>query len=161
MFNDSQVGNPTRHIVLLLTKPSYALGLGSKPLRAENHARLNNLLRKLVRQQNWTEASGVLSVLLKGTGKDKSLPNNCFKCAALMDVLSHVRADYFNATRIKNIYDVWLKKIGMPKGRLVEDKFMVHLEFILFCLSEGNVEDGHQAALRFDADAMAEYNDYL
>ena len=68
-----------KRVVLSLTKPSYSLGLGSKTLRAENRARLSYLLGKLMKQHNWTEASGVLSVLLKGTCKDKSLPNNRFK----------------------------------------------------------------------------------
>lgn len=146
-IDGSQVGNSTKHSVLSLTKPSYALALGSKNLRAENRARLSHLLRQLLRQQNWTEASGVLSVLLKGTGKDKTLPNNRFKYTALMEVLTHISGDDSNVTTIKNIYDVWMRKIGLPKGRQVEGKFVVHLEFILFCLTEGNVEDAHQAAL--------------
>lgn len=30
---------------------------------------------------------------------------------------------------------------------VLQDRFMVHVEFILFCLEEGNTEDAHQAAL--------------
>lgn len=29
----------------------------------------------------------------------------------------------------------------------LQDRFMVHVEFILFCLEEGSTEDAHQAAL--------------
>ena len=44
--------------------------------------------------------------------------HNCSQ--ALMEVLTHISGDYSNVTRIKNIYDVWMRKIGLPKGRQVE-----------------------------------------
>ena len=64
---------------LLLIKPSYTLKQGSKSIQDEHRVKLRGLLYKLVRQQNWLEASGVLSVLLKGTCKERSLQNNRFK----------------------------------------------------------------------------------
>ena len=82
MVDDGTGAIPARlvkRIVLSLTKPSYVLGLGSKTVRAENRVRLSHLLRRLMRQHNWTEASGVLSVFLKGTCKDKSPITNRFK----------------------------------------------------------------------------------
>lgn len=62
-----------KRFILSLTKPSHLLiyGPGSKIPRWENRNRLRYLLRKLVRQHNWVDASGVLSVLLKGTSEDK------------------------------------------------------------------------------------------
>lgn len=77
-----------KRIVLSLTKPSYILGLGSKTVRAENRIRLSHLLRRLMRQHNWTDASGVLSVLLKGTCKDKSPMSNRFKYSVFFNFFS-------------------------------------------------------------------------
>uniref|UniRef100_A0A2P2KH77 Uncharacterized protein n=1 Tax=Rhizophora mucronata TaxID=61149 RepID=A0A2P2KH77_RHIMU len=65
--------------LLCVSKPSYVLGLGSINARPENRNRLHELLRKLMRQHNWIEASGVLSVLLKGTCKDTCPRTNRFK----------------------------------------------------------------------------------
>ncbi|PON52793.1 TAF RNA polymerase I subunit A [Parasponia andersonii] len=135
-----------RRVVLSLTKPSYCLGLGSKTLRSENRARLSYLLGKLTRQHNWTEASGVLSVLLKGTCKDKSLANNRFKYSALMEVIEILGADSFDETRIRNIYDVWKRKTTTMKGRPVEDRYVVHLAHIVFCLTQGSTEEAYQLA---------------
>ncbi|KAL5542750.1 hypothetical protein UlMin_010460 [Ulmus minor] len=136
-----------KRAILSLTKPSHTLALGSKEVRTENRSRLSYLLRRLVRQHSWTEASGVLSVLLKGTCKDKSMVNNRFKYSILMEVLEHVGDEHLTATKIRNIYDVWMRKVGSMKNRPVEERFVVHLEFILFCLTQGNVNDAHQAAL--------------
>jgi len=68
-----------KRMILLLTKPSYTLALGFMNARHENRIKLRYLLRKLVRQQNWVETSGVLSTLLKGTCKEGSLQNNRMK----------------------------------------------------------------------------------
>ncbi|XP_015899123.2 uncharacterized protein LOC107432494 isoform X1 [Ziziphus jujuba] len=148
--NDNTDATSTRlmkRIVLSLTKPSYILGIGSKTIRAENRIRLSHLLRRLVRQRNWTDASGVLSVLLKGTCKDRSPISNRFKYSASMELLDHMGGDYFSRTRIKNIYDVWMRKLGSMRIWPIEHRFAVHVEFVLFCLSQGNVEDAYQAAL--------------
>ncbi|XP_056167484.1 uncharacterized protein LOC130138189 [Syzygium oleosum] len=72
-------GRLLKRIMLSLTKPLYVLGLGRGSLRSENRRRLYRLLRKLVRRQNWAEASGVLSVLLKGTRKDRCPEHNRLK----------------------------------------------------------------------------------
>ncbi|KAF3440579.1 hypothetical protein FNV43_RR18863 [Rhamnella rubrinervis] len=150
MVDDGTGAIPARlvkRVVLSLTKPSYVLGLGSKTVRAENRVRLGHLLRRLMRRHNWTEASGVLSVFLKGTCKDRSTMTNRFKYSVLMELLEHIGGDHFNSTRIKNIYYVWMRKVGSMKDRPVEDRFLVDMEFILFCFSQGNIEDAHHAAL--------------
>lgn len=72
-----------KRIFLSFTKPSYVLGLGSKSVRTESRVRLTHLLRRLVLQHNWTEASGVMSMLLKGTCKDRSPVKNRFKYSVL------------------------------------------------------------------------------
>lgn len=137
-------------IILSLTKPSSVLGLGpkigSKNVRWENRVRLCCLLRKLVRQHNWTELGGVLSMFLKGTCKDKSSTNNRLKYSVSMELLKHMKSDHINPNRIKNIYDVWMRKNGSMKDWPLEDRFVVHLDFILFCLAQGDAEEAHQAA---------------
>lgn len=68
-----------KKIMLPLTKPSYVLGLGPNNLRSEHRARLRYLFRRLVKQQNWVEASGVVSAYLQATVKDKSPFENQLK----------------------------------------------------------------------------------
>lgn len=69
-----------KRIILSVTKPSYTLKRGSgrdmRSLRWEHRNKLRYLLRQLIRRQNWDEASGVLSVLLKGTHRENSLSTN-------------------------------------------------------------------------------------
>ncbi|KAI4322983.1 hypothetical protein L6164_022628 [Bauhinia variegata] len=136
-----------KRIILSLTKPSYVLGQGPNNLRTENRLRLRYLLRRLVKQHNWVEASGVLSAYLKGTVKDKSPFKNRFKYSVLLELLKHVGNDYINPTRIANLYDVWMKKNGSMRDWPVEDKYEVHLDFLLYCLMQGNFDEAHQNAL--------------
>ena len=72
-----------KSIELSLTKPSYNLQRGRatlttdlKSLRWLHRNRLSGFLRKLVRRHNWDEVSGVLSVLMKATCKDRSPEHN-------------------------------------------------------------------------------------
>ncbi|KAL5853904.1 hypothetical protein ACOSQ3_009022 [Xanthoceras sorbifolium] len=138
-----------KRIMLSLMKPSYLLrlGLDSKNIRFENRKRLQYLLHKLVRRRNWADASGVLSVLLKGTSKENSPIANRLKYTVSMELLRHVESEQMNTIRIKNVYDIWMKRIGSVRDSPLEGKYVVHLEFILFCLTRGDVEEAHQAAM--------------
>lgn len=80
MFTSSKKKN-TKRIMLSVTKPSYTLKRGItghdlRSLRSEHRNRLRYILRQLIRRQNWNEAAGVLSLLLKGTYKEKGYLNN-------------------------------------------------------------------------------------
>ncbi|CAK7350072.1 unnamed protein product [Dovyalis caffra] len=99
-------------VMLSLTKPSYLLGLGFNFIRQENRTRLFHLLRKLVRQHNWTEAAGVLSVFLIATRKDKSPILNRFKYTVSMELLKHIEGDDVSLSAISGIYDTWMERIG-------------------------------------------------
>lgn len=75
-------------IILACTKPSYCLqrGVGSsqqragcESLRSLHRKKLWRLLKKLLLNNNWAEASGVLSVLLKGTARETSISRNGYK----------------------------------------------------------------------------------
>ena len=77
-----------KRILLSLTRPSYVLGLGPKPLRLDHRTRLRYLLRRLVKQHDWPAASGVLSAYLKGTVNDRSPFRNRLKFSVSLWLLS-------------------------------------------------------------------------
>lgn len=145
--NDGRRTTLMKRIKLSLTKPSFVLGLAPKMVRAENRITLRNALHKLMRQQNWVEASGVLSMLLQGTLRDNSPFRNRLKYSASMELLKHKEGDHLRPDRIRHIYDIWMKKNGPMKHWPIEDRFTVQLEYILFCLEEGKTEDAHQETL--------------
>ncbi|XP_038881523.1 uncharacterized protein LOC120073019 isoform X2 [Benincasa hispida] len=64
-----------------------------------------------------------------------------------MELLKHIEGDCMRPDRIRHIYDIWMKKNGPLKHWPIEDRFMVQLEYILFCLEEGKTEDAHQETL--------------
>ncbi|KAK3036303.1 hypothetical protein RJ639_031275, partial [Escallonia herrerae] len=148
--------NELNSIILSVTKPSYTLrrGVGiPRPdiaaLRWENRNRLRESLRKLLRRHNWDEASGLLGVLLKGTCKDTSNSNNRMKYLAVMEFLKHTKAGSINPRKFQHLFELWMKKIGIRSrgNSSVKDRFVVRLEYIVFCLSHGNIEDAHQAII--------------
>ncbi|KAK7335086.1 hypothetical protein VNO80_26857 [Phaseolus coccineus] len=141
-----------KKILLSLTRPSYVMGLGPKPLRKEHRTRLRYLLRRLVNQHHWVAASGVLSAYMKGTVNDTSPFRNRLKFWVLMELLKHVRNNSINPTRIKNLYDIWSKKIGSMKTWPLQSRYAVHLEFIFFCLMQGNAGEAYQLALCIEKD---------
>lgn len=144
-------------IALLNEKPSYcfkrgvtAIGSsqgGCESLRSRHRKKLRLLLRKLMLQHNWIEASGVLSVLIKGTVREKSIPRNRFKYSATLELLQKTKGDALRLREVQNVYDLWMKKLGSTKGWPTQDRFAVQWESILFYLSQGNTVDAHQAAL--------------
>lgn len=77
--NDDRRATRMKRITLALTKPSFVMGLGPKMVRAENRSTLLNFMHKLMMQHNWVEASGVLSMLLKGTLRDRCPIKNRLK----------------------------------------------------------------------------------
>ncbi|CAJ1972288.1 unnamed protein product [Sphenostylis stenocarpa] len=112
-----------KRILLSLTRPSYVMGLGPKPLRVEHRTRLRYLLRRLVNQHHWVAASGVLSAYLKGTLNDTSPLRNRLRFWVLMELLKYMKNNSINSTKIKNLYDIWSKKIGSMKTWPLQDEF--------------------------------------
>ncbi|XP_043807080.1 uncharacterized protein LOC110601133 isoform X2 [Manihot esculenta] len=142
-----------KRTILALTKPSYLLGLGFNHVRPENRVRLCHFLQKLVRQHNWMEASGVLSLLLKGTCKDNDPTMNRFKYLVSMEFLKHAENDDINLTTISGIFDTWMTRIGINLANkrktseyMKEDLFIVRLESILIHFMHGNIEGERQNA---------------
>ncbi|KAJ9153545.1 hypothetical protein P3X46_026972 [Hevea brasiliensis] len=142
-----------KRTILALAKPSYLLCRGSNNIRSENRVKLCHFLRKLVRQHNWTEASGVLSLLLKATCKDNHPTMNRFKYLVSMEFLKHIENDDVNLTAISGIYDTWMTRIGINLANkrktseyMKEDLFIVRLESIIIHLMQGNIEGERQNA---------------
>ncbi|KAK7335107.1 hypothetical protein VNO80_26878 [Phaseolus coccineus] len=123
-----------KRILLSLTRPSYVMGLGPKPLRKEHRTRLHYLLRRLVNQHHWVAASGVLSAYMKGTLNDTSPFRNRLKFWVLMELLKHMKNNSINPTRIKNLYDIWWKKIGSMKTWPLQVVTVSDLQLVLKCL---------------------------
>ncbi|KAK8579248.1 hypothetical protein V6N12_069577 [Hibiscus sabdariffa] len=135
-----------KRLKLSLTKPSFLLTLGRVHIRLENRQRLCYLLEKLVKKHNWAEASGVLSLLLKGTSNDGSADLNRLKYSVSIRLLKHIEGDHVDLRRIRDIYEIWMSRIR-SKTVKVEEQIALHLEFICFCLTHGNLGWAHQAAL--------------
>ncbi|KAI9075360.1 hypothetical protein K1719_042672 [Acacia pycnantha] len=136
-----------KRIISSLTKPSYIQRLRSNKLRSQHHDILLKLLHKLVNRQNWVEASGVLSVYLRATVKETSPFENRFKYLVLLRLLKHVEKSNIKPRRIRNIYEIWMAKNGQLKDEPMKSRSAVHLDFILFSLMQGNIEDAYQDVL--------------
>ncbi|KAF9608744.1 hypothetical protein IFM89_010876, partial [Coptis chinensis] len=90
---------------------------GSKVLRTEHCSRLGRLLSLLLQNRRWKEASGVLSVLLKGTAREHLPFENRDKYLAAMELLKKMEGDQIKPINIKRIFEIWIRKNGaMKKG---------------------------------------------
>ncbi|TYH74477.1 hypothetical protein ES332_D05G401800v1 [Gossypium tomentosum] len=135
-----------KRLILSLTKPSHLLTLKYAHIRWENRQRLCYLLERLVKKQNWAEASGVLSLLFKGTSHDFSAGLNRLKYSVAIRLLKYIDGDHVDIRRIRDIYEIWMSRIRFKTVK-TEEQIAVHLEFILFCLTHGNLGWAHQATL--------------
>lgn len=116
-------------------------------LRTEHCSRLSRILADLINQRNWKEASGVLSVLLQGTAREKFPNENRTKYLAAMELLKKAENDHIKLTSVKRVYETWIRKNGPMKKCPVKDKLSLRLEYILFCLTHGSIEDAHQVMI--------------
>lgn len=141
-----------RRIVTRLTKPCTTLVHGSKGnLSHQNRIRLRYLLNKLVKRRNWSDAAGVLSVLLKGTCKERSLHDNRIKYSVAMELLGHVESDRAYSKNIEDLYDLWMKKIRPKKNRPWRDRFVLFDSVISF-LMQKNYDGARSCALSLRQD---------
>ncbi|XP_028803130.1 uncharacterized protein LOC114758266 [Neltuma alba] len=139
--------NAGKRIILPLKKPSYVQRLRPNTLRSRHVGILRKLLHKLVNQQNWVEASGVLSVYLRATNKDASPFENQFKYSVLLRLLKHVENGNIKPRRIKHIYDIWMKRNGKMKHKPTENKYAVYVDYMLFFMMQGNIQDAYEAVM--------------
>ncbi|XP_050218712.1 uncharacterized protein LOC126669311 isoform X2 [Mercurialis annua] len=153
IIDEEYLQNYYKRSLLCSSKPSYLLGLGSHNIRPENRVRLCRILQKLVGQHNWVEASGVLSILLKGTHKEIDPTINRFKYSVSMEIMKHLESANSNLMAVDDIFDTWMTRSGInisnkqkKNSSTKEDRFLVRLESILFGLMQGNIVDERQNA---------------
>ncbi|ESQ47381.1 hypothetical protein EUTSA_v10028227mg [Eutrema salsugineum] len=124
-----------KRTLLCVAKPSYLLGLlGPKTSRSEYLKRLPKILRELISNRNWRDASRVLSVLMQGTMRDGSPTMNRLKYEAQIQILSHLQPFKNNADEIGKIYDTWIGKIGKQHK---EERLLVWFEQICHFIEHG------------------------
>lgn len=140
-----------RRKVIRLTKPCTTLHGSKVNLRHQNCIRLRYLLNKLVKRRNWGDAAGVLSVLLKGTCKERSLHDNRIKYSVAMELLGHVESDRAHSKDIEDLYDLWMKKIVPKKNRPWKDRFVLFDSVISF-LMQKNYDGARSCALSLRQD---------
>ncbi|GAA0171926.1 hypothetical protein LIER_25852 [Lithospermum erythrorhizon] len=144
--------------IMANAKRSYCMkrGIGSclknqgVSIMFEYKRRLRRLLKKLIRRHNWVDAAGVLGVLLKATTRDKSSRHNRFKYWAAMEILKQIKGGNIRSKKIQNVYDLWMKKdasMMTRSSRSVKEKIAIQLEYILFCLTHGDLVAAHQNSL--------------
>ncbi|XP_076882542.1 uncharacterized protein LOC143531036 [Bidens hawaiensis] len=156
-------------ILLSVRKPSYVLkrgigigigiGIGRelRSLRSEHRKRLRCILRQLVRRQNWEEACGVLSLLLKGTYKESGVRSNRNKYWATLELLERMKAAKLEHKTVRKVYDIWMKKDGDGKNkRSLKGRLDVQLEFLLFHLSQSKSDDAIQTIISSIQSGMSE-----
>ncbi|KAL0722655.1 hypothetical protein Bca4012_037254 [Brassica carinata] len=134
-----------KRTVLCVAKPSYLLSLLERSsTRSSYLKRLPKILSEMLRQRNWREASGVLSVLMQGTMRDGSPSMNRLKYEAQIQILSHLQPDKNNVEEIERIYDTWIGKIGKQHK---EERLLVWFEQICHLLEHGMDKEAEYAAI--------------
>ncbi|CAH9104402.1 unnamed protein product [Cuscuta epithymum] len=141
-------------VVLAKAMPSYCLkrGIGSArrdftSIRSIHRKKLRRLLQVLLRRHNWTEASGVLSVLHIATSKEIAIRKTRAKFSATLEVLKHLKGDSLSLRKIQNVYGMWMSKLGPMKKWPIKNKVAVQLEHTVFCLTRKEMDGAYQAAL--------------
>ncbi|KAL8128841.1 hypothetical protein V2J09_017996 [Rumex salicifolius] len=110
--------------------------------------RLRYLLNKLMRRRNWGDAAGVLSVLLQGTLKSRSLHHNRIKYSAAIELLGHVETGRPHSKDLDGIYNLWMKKIAPKQNRSWKDKFVLLEAIVSFLLQKYYDEAWSSAILK-------------
>lgn len=97
----------------------------------------------MIKQHNWKEASGVLSVLLQGTARERFPEENRHKYLATMELLKKMEGDHVRVMGMKRVYDIWDNKDGPMKKCDVKDRFAPDLECVLFLLTHRSLDEAH------------------
>ncbi|CAH8355246.1 unnamed protein product [Eruca vesicaria subsp. sativa] len=143
--SDDVLDRKFKRTMLCVAKPSYLLSLLERSSTRSNYLkRLPKILSELLRQRNWREASGVLSLLMQGTMRDGSPTMNRLKYEAQIQILSHLQPDKNNVEEIARIYDTWIGKIGK---QYKEERLMVWFEQICHLLEHGMEKEAEYAAI--------------
>ncbi|KAI4975901.1 hypothetical protein ZWY2020_049508 [Hordeum vulgare] len=120
---------------------------GQAPTTWANRGRLGRLLHNLVRSHQWRDAAGVFSVLLPGIQRPDSFEEARSILVDAMDIHRRLAQDSGGRRtychRTQKVFDVWIQRLmWLPT---CTKKHMVKLELALFYLSQGKIDDAHNA----------------
>eukprot|EP00268_Persea_americana_P057573 TRINITY_DN6903_c0_g1_i6.p1 TRINITY_DN6903_c0_g1~~TRINITY_DN6903_c0_g1_i6.p1 ORF type:complete len:601 (-),score=113.21 TRINITY_DN6903_c0_g1_i6:168-1970(-) len=110
----------------------------------EHRHRLADLLSKLLREHNWKEASGVLSMLMKGTSYRNFSMLTHKKYLAALEILSRSGDTHLNPIKIKHIHDIWTSKHAGGKA-VTKKRYLIQLGFALYSLTQRDIEEALDA----------------
>ncbi|XP_044385907.1 uncharacterized protein [Triticum aestivum] len=117
------------------------------PTMWANRGRLGRLLHNLVCTHQWRDAAGVFSVLLPGIQRPDSFEEARSILVDAMDIHRRLAQDsggrrtYYHRTQ--KVFDVWIQRLmWLPT---CAKKHMVKLELALFYISQGKIDDAHNA----------------
>uniref|UniRef100_A0A1D1Y228 GTP cyclohydrolase 1 n=1 Tax=Anthurium amnicola TaxID=1678845 RepID=A0A1D1Y228_9ARAE len=112
------------------------------PILHEHRRRLVRLIDKLAKRHNWKDASGALSVLLKGTPRGCSVIEDRKHFLVAMELLRRFPNSQTYTKRIRQIYEVWMSKLVWTK-KSSKKKHLIQMELALFCLTQGSIREAH------------------
>ncbi|CAA7405576.1 unnamed protein product [Spirodela intermedia] len=113
-----------------------------KRILHEHRSRLVVLIDKLARKHEWSDASGALSVLLKGTPRGCSLMEDRKHFLLAMELVRRFPNSQDYTRRIKQIFEVWMSKLPWARKCCMK-KHLIQMELALFCLMQGNIREAH------------------
>ncbi|KAJ0968367.1 hypothetical protein J5N97_025284 [Dioscorea zingiberensis] len=119
-----------------------ARNFSGKPVLSLHRARLSSLLKKFVRAHSWREASGVLSILLKGTPRGYSLIEDQRSFLFAMELHRQFKSASHYQTKIRQLFEMRLGRLIWAK-KCPNKKPLIQLELALFYISQGNIQEAH------------------
>ncbi|KAM0949971.1 putative TATA box-binding protein-associated factor RNA polymerase I subunit A [Dioscorea sansibarensis] len=133
-----------RHSRKILSPFRKRLGrnVGGKPLLSIHRARLSSLLMKLMKMHSWKEASGVLSILLKGTPRGYSLIEDERSFLVAMELHRQFKSTSHYQTKIRQLFEIRMDRLIWAK-KSPNKKPSIQLELALFYISQGNIQEAH------------------
>ncbi|XP_031503515.1 uncharacterized protein LOC116266434 [Nymphaea colorata] len=126
----------------LISNKAHGTGI-SGTVSFEHKCHLRRLLRKMMREQKWKGAAGVLSTLLKGTCKDYLSLKNRRKYWASLELLRRIGFSSGNLWKLERIYEIWSSKQRPGNRTSRKKKYLIQLEHALLLLMEAKVEDAY------------------
>lgn len=119
-----------------------ARNVRGKPLLSIHRARLSSLLMKLTKMHSWKEASGVVSILLKGTPRGYSLIDDDRSFLVAMELHRQFKSTSHYQTKIRQLFEIRMDRLIWAK-KCPYKKPSIQLELALFYISQGNIQEAH------------------
>ncbi|KAH7689723.1 TPR-like protein [Dioscorea alata] len=97
---------------------------------------------KLTKMHSWKEASGVLSILLKGTPRGYSLIDDERSFLVAMELHRQFKSTSHYQTKIRQLFEIRMDRLIWAK-KCSDKKPSIQLELALFYISQGNIQEAH------------------